>query len=115
HRQIFRLLVAAERAADVDACVLELELADRPHRLLHVGRRVAAPDFDHSFTPSLRVSSILSWPGLSRPSRLVRHGFAHLSEIAGPSPAMTNKVCGQVHSSLRASSGSMMGMPSRIG
>jgi hypothetical protein len=37
HCEIRRFLVLAERAADVDACVLEPELADRPHRLLHVG------------------------------------------------------------------------------
>jgi hypothetical protein len=47
HRQIFWLLVLAERAADVDALAFELELVHRPHRLLYVGRGVAAPDFDH--------------------------------------------------------------------
>src|SRR5258707_823042 len=31
----------------------------------------------------------LSWPGLSRPSRLWWQGAAFLSEVAGSSPAMT--------------------------
>src|SRR5262247_2631757 len=31
----------------------------------------------------------LSWPGLSRPSRLEKHNLAHLSGITGTSPVMT--------------------------
>jgi hypothetical protein len=29
--------------------MFKIELADRPHRLLHVGRRFAAPDFNHLY------------------------------------------------------------------
>ena len=47
HRQVERLLGAAERAADVDALVREVELADRPHHLLHVDGRVPPPDLQH--------------------------------------------------------------------
>src|SRR5215471_5462807 len=36
HGEIGGLLVLAEGAADVDALVRQLELADRPHNLLHV-------------------------------------------------------------------------------
>jgi hypothetical protein len=32
-----------------------------------------------------------SWPGSSRPSRLVTHGFAFLSGITGTSPVMTRR------------------------
>src|SRR5262249_21823830 len=45
--EICGLLVLAEGAADVDALVRQLELAHRPHHLLHVDRGVAPPDFDH--------------------------------------------------------------------
>ena len=47
HGEIGGLLVLAEGAADVDALVRQLELADRPHHLLHVDRGVSPPDFDH--------------------------------------------------------------------
>ena len=59
HREIRRLLVLAERAADVDAGVFKPELADRPHRLLHVGRSVAAPDFDHESFPDFVVDFLI--------------------------------------------------------
>jgi hypothetical protein len=51
HREIERLLGAAERAADVDALTWQLQFADRPHRLLHVGRRVAPPHLEHLVLP----------------------------------------------------------------
>jgi hypothetical protein len=47
HGEIGGLFVLAEGAADVDALVRQLELADRPHHLLHVDRGVSPPDFDH--------------------------------------------------------------------
>src|SRR5262249_32564135 len=49
HGEIGGLLVLAEGAADVDALVRQLELADRPHHLLHVDRGIASPDLDHGF------------------------------------------------------------------
>jgi hypothetical protein len=54
HGEIGGFLVLAEGAADVDALVRQLELADRPHHLLHVDRGVSPPDFDHgsAFAPS---------------------------------------------------------------
>jgi hypothetical protein len=47
HRQIRRLAVLAEWAADIDALMGEPQLTNRPHHLLDVGRRVAAPDLHH--------------------------------------------------------------------
>src|SRR6266516_3944271 len=51
HSKIGRLLVAAEFSADVDALVLEPELADRPHHLLNVRRGIAPPNFQHGILP----------------------------------------------------------------
>ena len=59
-REIGRLLIAAEFPADVDALVLEPELTDRPHHLLHVGRGVAPPNFQHPFLPFCSVSACFS-------------------------------------------------------
>jgi hypothetical protein len=56
HRQIGRLLGLAEGAADIDAGVFERQFAYAPHCLLDIGRRVAAPDFDHlRFLPNIFV------------------------------------------------------------
>jgi hypothetical protein len=64
HRKIRCFLVLAERAADINALMLNLELADRPHRLLHIRRCIAAPDFDHSILSLTRV--LMSSPGQAR-------------------------------------------------
>ena len=50
---------AAERAAGVDPLVLETELADHPHHLLHVDRVVASPDFQHGLSPARLILSLL--------------------------------------------------------
>jgi DNA-binding transcriptional MocR family regulator len=39
--------VWVELPADIDALMFELEFPDRPHRLLHIRRCIAAPDLDH--------------------------------------------------------------------
>jgi hypothetical protein len=59
-----RFFVLAERAADIDTLMLELELTDGPHRLLHIRRCIAAPDFDHSI---LSLTRVLSWHRRDRP------------------------------------------------
>ncbi len=40
--------------------------------------------------PQLLLCAPTSWPGLSRPSRFMRHGCALLSGITGTSPVMTD-------------------------
>jgi hypothetical protein len=47
HGEIGRLLVLAERPADIDALVRQVELAHRPHHLLHVDGVLAPPDLQH--------------------------------------------------------------------
>src|SRR5262249_30660126 len=81
HRQVGGLAVLAERAADVDALVLEPHFADRPHHLLHVRRGGSAPDLHV-------VSSVFfaSWPGLSRPSTSF---CAAKTWMPGTGPGMT--------------------------
>src|SRR5262249_27489201 len=104
HRQIVRLLVAAERAADVEPLMRYAKLADRPHYFLHIDGIVAAQDFQHDDSP------VSVMPGLGSGI----HAFAMFKTwMAGTSPAMTRK--DKTQSSLRASSGNMIGMPSRIG
>src|ERR1700722_4724895 len=51
HREISRLPVLAERAADVDALVGKAEFADCGHRLLDIGRCVSSPYLEHANPP----------------------------------------------------------------
>src|SRR5262249_529348 len=113
HRQVGGLLVLAERPADVDALVRKPHLADRPHHLLYVRRRGAAPDLHvvppgqcHCDACAARRSNLNPPVG----ARLAEFTLG-LAEGETRGLAMTVKV----YSSRRASSGSMMGMPSRIG
>src|SRR5258708_3486126 len=66
-----------------------------------MARRRAVRMIRHAISPRLAIRILLnieaihyrtlSWPGLSRPSRLCWHDRAFPSEIAGTSPAMTSE------------------------
>ena len=61
HREIGRLLVLAEGAADIDALMLEPEFADGPHRLLHIGRVLRPQIFSIAcFLPCKAYCRVLS-------------------------------------------------------
>src|SRR4029453_3712593 len=87
HRKVSGLPVLSKRPANIDALVFKLELAHCPHGFLHVGGCFPAPDLDHrSFSFHYHAHSLSD--------RSNRH---------------------EIQSSRRASSGSMIGIPSRTG
>src|SRR5262245_56595734 len=117
HRQICGLVVLAERTANIDALVWEAELANRPHHLLHVDGSVSPPDFDHRYTLGSFVRVPIGSVSTPKPPR--RYPACALGEgtmlsLARLRSAKKITTRGR-QSSRRASSGSMIGMPPRIG
>src|SRR5262249_10374611 len=117
HRQICGLVVLAERTANIDALVWQAELANRPHHLLHVDGRVSPPDFNHRYTLGLFVrvpADSASNANLPRRYPACAPGEGTMSSLARLRSAKKITTAAR-QSRRRASSGSMIGMPPRIG
>ena len=111
HRQIGAAPCSCRTCRRYRCARAQAHLADRPHHLLHVGRGVAPPDFQHCVSSAALLSS--SCPACAGIHVLI----AHTTDVDGrDKPGHDAGALTSAHqSSRRASSGSMIGMPSRIG
>src|SRR5262249_47632428 len=94
HGEIGGLLVLAEGAADVDALVRQLELADRPHHLLHVDRGVSPPDLDHgSAFRSLVIATLSSRPFIASSRQKTSRAWRRKAGIERPTRSSCKTRC----------------------